>query len=77
VHVSRANPSVVQGLEFLGLDLPDSLSEIIMGGLLFLQVQLIFRKIKRFVQARVQKGNFLFLSVPSHSTSNMLGKVHS
>jgi hypothetical protein len=77
VHVSQANPSVVQGLEFPGLDLPDSLSEIIMGGLLFLQVQLIFRKIKRFVQARVQKGNFLFLSVPSHSSYNMLGRVHS
>ncbi|GJN15872.1 hypothetical protein PR202_gb02817 [Eleusine coracana subsp. coracana] len=55
VHVFRVNSSVVQGLEFPGLDLPDSLSEVIMGGLLFLQVQLIFQKIKCFVQAREQK----------------------
>ncbi|GJN03863.1 hypothetical protein PR202_ga21352 [Eleusine coracana subsp. coracana] len=65
VHVFRVNSSVVQGLEFPGLDLPDSLSEVIMGGLLFLQVQLIFQKIKCFVQAREQKGNSLFDSAIS------------
>jgi hypothetical protein len=77
VHVFRVNSSDVQGLEFPGLDLPDSLSEIIMGGLLFLQVQLIFRKIKSFAQAREQKGNFLFLSVPlpSHSTSKVIKQL--
>ncbi|OEL18733.1 C2 and GRAM domain-containing protein [Dichanthelium oligosanthes] len=56
VHVLRVNSSSVQGLEFTGLDLPDSLSEIIMGGLLFLQIQNIFKKITCFVQARGQKG---------------------
>ncbi|TVU05405.1 hypothetical protein EJB05_48566 [Eragrostis curvula] len=55
VHVFRVNPSVVQGLEFQGLDLPDSFGEILMGGLLFLQLQLIYKKIKCFVQAREQK----------------------
>lgn len=56
LHVLRVNPSAVQGLEFPGLDLPDSLSEIIMGGLLFLQVQLILKNITCFLQAREQKG---------------------
>ncbi|KAM3225807.1 hypothetical protein ACQJBY_058488 [Aegilops geniculata] len=37
VHVSLVNSGAVQGLEFPGLDLPDSISEIVMGGLLFLQ----------------------------------------
>lgn len=56
LHVLRVNPSAVQGLEFTGLDLPDSLSEIIMGGLLFLQVQRILKNITCFLQAREQKG---------------------
>lgn len=56
LHVLRVNPSAVQGLEFPGLDLPDSLSEIIMGGLLFLQVQRILKNITCFLQAREQKG---------------------
>ncbi|KAL6661185.1 hypothetical protein ACP70R_000569 [Stipagrostis hirtigluma subsp. patula] len=55
LHVLRANSIVVQGFEFPGLDLPDSLSEIIVGGLLFLQVQHIFKKITCFIQARDQK----------------------
>ncbi|KAJ1268986.1 hypothetical protein BS78_07G175300 [Paspalum vaginatum] len=56
LHVLRVNSSAAQGLEFPGLDLPDSLSEIIMGGLLFLQAQHILKKIKSFAQARGQKG---------------------
>ncbi|CAD6264519.1 unnamed protein product [Miscanthus lutarioriparius] len=56
LHVLRVNPSAVQGLEFPGLDLPDSFSEIIMGGLLFLQVQRVLKNITCFVQARGQKG---------------------
>ncbi|XP_047063011.1 C2 and GRAM domain-containing protein At1g03370-like [Lolium rigidum] len=55
VHISLVNSGAVQGLEFPGLDLPDSLSEIVMGGLLFLQVQHIFKKILCFFQAREQK----------------------
>ncbi|KAL6858880.1 hypothetical protein ACP4OV_017882 [Aristida adscensionis] len=55
LHVLRVNSNVVQGFEFPGLDLPDSLSEIMVGGLLFLQVQLILKKIMCFVQARDQK----------------------
>jgi hypothetical protein len=58
VHISLVNSGAVQGLEFPGLDLPDSLSEIVMCGLLFLQVQHIFKKILCFFQAREQKGTF-------------------
>jgi hypothetical protein len=65
LHVLQA----VQGLEFSGLDLPDSLSEIIMGGLLFLQVQNIFKKITGFVDARGQKGKFSS-SVPYNDISS-------
>jgi len=73
LHVLQVTSSSVQGLEFPGLDLPDSLSEIIMGGLLFLQVQNILKKITCFVQARGQKGKLFFLpsSVPSHDISSM------
>jgi hypothetical protein len=73
LHVLKVKSSSVQGLEFTGLDLPDSLSEIVMGGLLFLQVQSILKKITCFVQARGQKGNLFFLSssVPSHGISSM------
>ncbi|KQJ98783.1 C2 and GRAM domain-containing protein At1g03370 [Brachypodium distachyon] len=55
VHVSLVNSGAVQGLEFPGLDLPDSLSEIVMGGLLFLQVQNMYKKLMCFFQAREQK----------------------
>jgi len=73
LHVLQVTSSSVQGLEFPGLDLPDSLSEIIMGGLLFLQVQNILKKTTCFVQARGQKGKLFFLpsSVPSHDISSM------
>ncbi|KAG2579554.1 C2 and GRAM domain-containing protein At1g03370-like [Panicum virgatum] len=56
LHVLQVSSGSAQGLEFPGLDLPDSLSEIIMGGLLFLQVQNILKKTTCFVQARGQKG---------------------
>ncbi|KAG8087292.1 hypothetical protein GUJ93_ZPchr0010g9308 [Zizania palustris] len=55
VHVQLRSLGAHKGLEFPGLDLPDSLSEIVMGGLLFLQLQHIFKKISCFVQAREQK----------------------
>jgi len=45
LHVLQVSSGSAQGLEFPGLDLPDSLSEIIMGGLLFLQVQNILKKL--------------------------------
>lgn len=56
LHIFLANPSVMQGLEFGGLDLPDSLGEVITCGLLVLQVERIFKMISHFMHARFQKG---------------------
>ncbi|KHG07899.1 hypothetical protein F383_03817 [Gossypium arboreum] len=41
VHIWLAAPSTIQGLEFVGLDLPDSIGEFIVCGVLVLQVALI------------------------------------
>lgn len=56
LHIFLANPSVMQGLEFGGLDLPDSLGEVITCGLLVLQVERIFKMISHFMHARFQKA---------------------
>lgn len=57
VHICLAAPSTIQGLEFLGLDLPDSLGEFIVCGILVLQGERVLQLISRFMHARVQKGN--------------------
>ncbi|KAE7995192.1 hypothetical protein FH972_000019 [Carpinus fangiana] len=57
VHIWLATPSTIQGLEFVGLDLPDSIGEFIVCGVLVLQGERLLRLISRFMQARVQKGS--------------------
>ncbi|XP_004293413.1 PREDICTED: C2 and GRAM domain-containing protein At1g03370 [Fragaria vesca subsp. vesca] len=57
VHIWLATPSTIQGLEFVGLDLPDSLGEFIVCGVLALQGERVLGLISRFMQARVQKGS--------------------
>ncbi|KAL7130491.1 hypothetical protein ABFS83_13G137700 [Erythranthe nasuta] len=57
VHVWLAMPSTVQGLEFVGLDLPDSIGELIVCGVLVLQGKRVLELMSRFMQARVQKGS--------------------
>lgn len=57
VHIWLARPSPIQGLEFVGLDLPDSIGEFIVSGVLVLQAERILGLISRFMQARRQKGN--------------------
>ncbi|KAE9461572.1 hypothetical protein C3L33_06521, partial [Rhododendron williamsianum] len=57
VHIWLAAPSMIQGLEFLGLDLPDSIGEVIVCGVLVLQGERVLELISRFMQARTQKGN--------------------
>ena len=59
-HVILANPSKMQGLEFLSLDLPDSIGEIMVSVVIVLQVERMFKMIGRFMQARKQKGIYLF-----------------
>lgn len=56
VHILLAMPSTIQGLEFEGLDLPDSIGEVIVCGVLVLQGERALRIARRFMQARKQKG---------------------
>ncbi|XP_073139548.1 C2 and GRAM domain-containing protein At1g03370-like isoform X1 [Henckelia pumila] len=56
VHVWLAMPNTIQGLEFVGLDMPDSIGELIVCGVLVLQGKRVLELISRFMQARVQKG---------------------
>ncbi|KAL5699948.1 hypothetical protein ACHQM5_025463 [Ranunculus cassubicifolius] len=56
VHILLAMPSTIQGLEFDGLDLPDSIGEVIVCGVLVLQGERALGILRRFMQARKQKG---------------------
>ncbi|XP_019095307.1 PREDICTED: C2 and GRAM domain-containing protein At1g03370-like isoform X2 [Camelina sativa] len=57
VHIVLAIPSAIQGLEFNGLDLPDSIGELVVSGVLVLQCERVLQLISRFMQARKQKGS--------------------
>ncbi|PIM98491.1 putative protein, contains GRAM domain [Handroanthus impetiginosus] len=57
VHIWLAMPSTIQGLEFVGLDLPDSIGELIVCAVLVLQGKRVLELMSRFMQARVQKGS--------------------
>lgn len=57
VHISLAMPGTIQGLEFVGLDLPDSIGELVVCGILVLQGKRVLELVSRFMQARVQKGS--------------------
>lgn len=56
LHILLATPSTVQGLEFVGLDLPDSIGELIVCGVLVLQGKRVLELVSRFMQARIQRG---------------------
>ncbi|KAJ0263293.1 hypothetical protein HA466_0036790 [Hirschfeldia incana] len=51
------SPSAIQGLEFSGLDLPDSIGEFVVSGVIVLQCERVLQLISRFMQARKQKGS--------------------
>ncbi|BAT79465.1 hypothetical protein LR48_Vigan04g066700 [Vigna angularis] len=56
VHIFYCGPSLPQGLEFGGLELPDSFGELIIGGVLSIQLQRVYNMLSHFVQARFQMG---------------------
>ena len=62
VHILLSKPGPLMGLEFNGLDLPDSFGELITAGVLVLQFERLLSMISRFVEARVQRGS-LFSSI--------------
>lgn len=61
-HVWLAMPSTCHGLEFSSLDLPDSISELIVSGVLVLLGKRALESISRFIHARGRKGILLFYS---------------
>ncbi|XP_006656035.1 C2 and GRAM domain-containing protein At1g03370 [Oryza brachyantha] len=56
-HIILASPSIIQGLEFPGLDLPDSIGEVVVCGVLVLQGQRVLNMIARFIHAKRQRGS--------------------
>ncbi|XP_068643334.1 C2 and GRAM domain-containing protein At1g03370-like [Aristolochia californica] len=56
-HIMLAMPSTTQGLEFNGLDLPDSIGEVVVCGVLVLQAKRVLEMIAHFMQARLQRGS--------------------
>ncbi|KAK4842805.1 hypothetical protein QYF36_000316 [Acer negundo] len=56
-HILLSESSKVQGLEFYGLDLPDSFGELITCAILVIQVERAYNMVSHFVQARLQRGN--------------------
>lgn len=63
VHIFLSRPGPLMGLEFKGLDLPDTFGELIISGILVLQLERLLSMISRFVEVRVQRGMFVFFVV--------------
>ncbi|CAN6479695.1 unnamed protein product [Victoria cruziana] len=57
LHIVLSKPNSKQGLEFDGLDMPDSIGEVLISGILVLQGQRVLELILRFMQARRQKSS--------------------
>lgn len=57
VHILLSCPSKIQGLEFRGLDLPDSIGEVVVCGVLVLQGERVLKMVGHYMQARKQRGN--------------------
>ncbi|EPS61881.1 hypothetical protein M569_12912 [Genlisea aurea] len=55
-HMWLVAPNTLNGLEFVGLDLPDSISELIVCLALVLQGKRVLEFISRFMRARLRKG---------------------
>nr|QID77657.1 C2 and GRAM domain-containing protein [Triticum aestivum] len=57
VHLHLSRPKVMNGLEYFGIDLPDSIGEVVVCAVLILQGQTILKVIKRFLNAWRQRGS--------------------
>ncbi|KAJ4850867.1 hypothetical protein Tsubulata_007102 [Turnera subulata] len=56
-HILLCEPSKVQGLEFLGLDLPDSFGQFFICAVLITQLQRAYDMVSHFIQARLQRAS--------------------
>lgn len=57
VHILLSGPSKLEGLEFYGLELPDSFGELITGGILILQLERVYDMVSHFILARLRIGS--------------------
>ncbi|KAI3686421.1 hypothetical protein L1987_80097 [Smallanthus sonchifolius] len=57
VHVLLCEPSRIQGLEFNGLELPDSFGEFITCGIILFNLERVYVMASHFIQARLRRGN--------------------
>ncbi|ONK58794.1 uncharacterized protein A4U43_C09F16710 [Asparagus officinalis] len=57
IHILLSVPGPMKGLEFGGLDLPDSFGELITCAVLVLQAERVFYLISHFVKARLRRGS--------------------
>ncbi|KAL6650901.1 hypothetical protein ACP70R_009826 [Stipagrostis hirtigluma subsp. patula] len=57
VHILLSKSGPLMGLEFSGLDLPDTFGELITSGVLVLQLERLLNMVSRFVEARVRRGS--------------------
>ncbi|CAN8253505.1 unnamed protein product [Cochlearia groenlandica] len=56
VHIMHCEPSKIQGVEFYGLDLPDSFGELFSSGILVLLLERVYMMTAHFIQARLDRG---------------------
>jgi hypothetical protein len=58
-HLHLSKPKAMNGLEYFGIDLPDSIGEVVVCAVLILQGQNIMKVMKRFSNAWKQRGRYL------------------
>lgn len=63
VHIFFSEVRTIQGLEFSGLDLPDSFGEMLTCAILVLQIGLVINMIWCFVEARIHRGIVSYCAV--------------
>ncbi|CAM0910069.1 unnamed protein product [Alopecurus aequalis] len=56
-HLHLSKPKAMNGLEYFGIDLPDSIGEVVVCAVLILQGQNILKVMKRFLNAWKQRGS--------------------
>ncbi|CAN0877952.1 C2 and GRAM domain-containing protein At5g50170 [Linum grandiflorum] len=57
VHILLCEPGHIQGLEFYGLDLPDSFGQLVTCAILFIQVERVYNMATHFIEARLHQGS--------------------
>lgn len=61
IHILLCEPTEVQGLEFNGLELPDSFGEFVTCGIILFNLERVYIMILHFVQARLKRGKCVLI----------------